>query len=65
MSVIIISKRSGSKLWGWATGPEPELVRLAWQVHAEIKPATGNQPDHLDLSVNQVKQAVKRGAQIK
>lgn len=65
MSVKIQLKNSGSKSWGWATGPDPELACLAHQVRAEIKPAAGNQPDHIDMTMNQVKQAVKRGAQIR
>jgi hypothetical protein len=63
--LTIVSKQSGSKRWGWATGPDPELTRLARQVRAEVKPAMGDRPVHLDLSINQIKQAAKKGAQAK
>ena len=69
MSITIQLKRSGSKRWGWATGPLPELFELARQVHAEVKRAGVNQHAHqhayLDLTINQVEQAIKKGVQIK
>jgi len=65
MSVTIKIKSSGSKRWGWATGSDPELMNLSRQVHAEIKPAMGDRPAHVDLSINQIKQAAKKGAQIR
>jgi hypothetical protein len=71
MSVTIQLKRSGSKNWGWATGPLPELFNLARQVHAEVKHATlaarnrdAPRHAHIDLTINQVEQAIKKGAQI-
>jgi len=69
MSITIKLKNSGSKQWGWATGPLPELFTLARQVHAEVKHAGVNQHAHqhahIDLTINQVKQAIKIGAQIR
>jgi hypothetical protein len=62
--LTIVSKQSGSKQWSWVTGSDSELARLARQVRAEIKPAMGDRPAHLDLSINQIKQAAKKGAQI-
>jgi hypothetical protein len=70
MSITIRLKNSGSKRWGWATGPLPELFNLARQVHAEVKHASpeigqhAHQHAHIDLTVNQVKSAIKKGAQI-
>ena len=53
--LTIISKQSGSKRWGWATGSDSELARLARQVHAEIKPAMGDRPAHVDLPKKRLK----------
>jgi hypothetical protein len=63
-NISIQPKTSGSKSWGKAIGPAPDLEILAHQVRTRVKPASGNQVAHIDLTFHQTDLALRKGARI-
>jgi len=63
-NISIQPKTSGSKSWGKAIGPAPDLEILAYQARTKVKPASGNQPPHIDLTSRQIDLALRKGARI-
>ncbi len=50
-SLIVLNKQSGNKTWQKITGSHDQLKRVAEIVHQPIKPAAGNNPEHIDRPV--------------
>ena len=63
-NISIQPKTSGSKNWGKAIGPAHELEILAHQARTKVKPASGNQVAHIDLTSQQIDLALRKGARI-
>ena len=51
MPIEITVKQSGSKKWLWITGPLYLLYLIACALGEAIKPAAGNQPNHIDFTL--------------
>jgi len=47
-------KSSGTKWWLKIVGPPDQLVKVSRRVHEPVKPASNNQPAHVDVPARKV-----------